>query len=337
MDIKDCPKPGTNKSKANKKSNFSLITEILNINNQNNENGDNSSNISSFSSSDVFENSNSNAIEIIECEPSFESILSDDKSMDYTSDDMPVLSTGSHFDSGPFECRVCQTVFEQKTRLQNHLVKAHKIPGFECDLCDYKTVSKYHLNRHKACHSSEKPFKCTIDGCDKWFKTKDYLYEHKKLIHTIEKRFKCDLCDYKTNCKTNLTHHLSRHSSDRPYKCPIRGCNKTFKSKKSLKTHKSPSHSSFQTIQLYECNSCDFITNSKPKLSIHQNIHSEDKQFECQLCHEWFNSEHVLDVHRLQTHPNKHFFCDFPDCGKSFSSNQYLKVHKNNTHFNDNK
>lgn len=87
-------------------------------------------------------------------------------------------------------------------------------------------------------------------------------------------------------------------------------------------------------MQIFECNSCTFVTNSKQKLSIHQNSHSTQSQYECQSCTKqsvpvWFTSELALDEHRRRFHHNKHFLCDFPHCGKSFSSNQYLKVHKN--------
>ena len=188
------------------------------------------------------DNKDDNPIEIIECEPSFENFFGDDDDDDDEDDneysiDLPMPMRGiesasttetpwaliktevpSDQTEQEFVCPICYKKCDKKLRLQNHLSKEHKIPGFECDLCEYKANTKYHLNRHKASHSSEKPFQCPVEGCNKWFKTKDYLYEHKKLMHTSKQRFKCHLCDYKTNCKTNFTHHQSRHSTDRPYR-----------------------------------------------------------------------------------------------------------------------
>ena len=42
-------------------------------------------------------------------------------------------------------------------------------------------------------HTGEKPYKCDYPGCDKAFKCKHHLTDHRR-VHTGEKPFQCEIC-----------------------------------------------------------------------------------------------------------------------------------------------
>ena len=94
-----------------------------------------------------------------------------------------------------FECEVCGMKFSQNCHLTRHIQAVHdKIKDFKCDLCDYKAAKKADLQRHIISHTNpnfkpkppqdtsnpNRPFKCDIEKCGKYFRTKSKLNFHKK-------------------------------------------------------------------------------------------------------------------------------------------------------------
>ncbi|CAG2107934.1 unnamed protein product [Medioppia subpectinata] len=167
-----------------------------------------------------------------------------------------------HKNLKPFVCVICADAFFANLSLLNHLSQKHRICAFECDSCDYKTRTKHHLIQHKISHSMDKPFKCHFLGCNKSFKRKFRLMNHKilhfnqfmcqecnedfkdnatLLSHLSHKHkqsvFECNACDYKTRNRHHLIRHEIIHSTDRPFVCRYDGCNFTFKRKDYLLRH----------------------------------------------------------------------------------------------------
>ena len=56
----------------------------------------------------------------------------------------------------------------------------NKIKPFICEICKFATTTNKLLISHKIKHSNKKPFKCTLDGCHKKFKKKEYQTRHEK-------------------------------------------------------------------------------------------------------------------------------------------------------------
>lgn len=110
-----------------------------------------------------------------------------------------------------FICKKCNSCYLSEDRLKKHLEKHEKwtkqlVPGkLECKLCTYNCSSnkwvnfydhytKQHiLGRHIAC-----------DECDKRFTNQSNLKAHKLSKHSTEKPFKCDKCSYRTKKKYHL-------------------------------------------------------------------------------------------------------------------------------------
>ena len=229
--------------KDNLQSEYSLVTEMLGIKDKSNKNADNSE------TEEFSNNEDLQKLEVIDSKPNVTSFFDFGSHSSPTTEDLTNHSIDPSIEdediSQQYICNICNITFDQKIRLNNHLSKKHRIKSFECEICPYKTFSIYHLRRHKTSHSSEKPFQCTIDGCDKWFKTKEHLYEHKNLKHSSYTPFECDICNYKTNRRASFNYHKSLHSRldmNRPFRCPVIGCNKAYTKKIYLESHKSLCH-----------------------------------------------------------------------------------------------
>lgn len=68
--------------------------------------------------------------------------------------------------------------------------KCYSIP---CEICG-KLYTKGDMEFHLNAHNGIRPFACDIDGCAKTFASPFLLGRHKKVIHSHERRYECDIC-----------------------------------------------------------------------------------------------------------------------------------------------
>ena len=126
------------------------------------------------------------------------------------------------------------------------------------------------LRSHKRnVHSTDRPFVCNQINCNKTFKTKEHLTQHKS-THSSDKIFGCDKCDQRFKTYLDLSNHKKFfHSNIRPFVCPRSDCNRSFKRREHLTRHKL--------------------------------IHSFDKPFECEECNKSFKYESLLKSHKMDS------------------------------------
>jgi len=230
-----------------------------------------------------------------------------------------------------FVCDECGVAFKTKKRLKYHVERKHNMTKNVCELCSKEFtntkalqthVNNVHLNERKPCEhcgkflsndhtlsvhiASEhkigdgKIHKCS--KCEKIFIHRALLAQHMVYSHVDVDRFKCDLCDYKTNIKSILKRHQNVHSDVRDVQCDL--CESKFKSKQILKSHIDYVHNK---IRDHKCDICEKAFQSKWKLDDHVKTHTGQRDFQCQFCEKSFiqksNREtHVKKVHSQISH-----------------------------------
>lgn len=105
-------------------------------------------------------------------------------------------------------------------------------------------------------------------------------------------------------------------------------CNRKYKTKGALQFHEKSTHNFGG--QLYSCDKCSYQGILKAKLSFHMRVHS--KPFKCLFCDERFSDMLSLEKHVKEHDGPKEFNCF---CGKKFTSNRAIKIHKIKKHDED--
>jgi len=221
-------------------------------------------------------------------------------------------------------CTLCNGLnLQSPQEVRQHVIKFHADTLVQCDLCGVQCVSKRALQTHK------------------------------RRAHE-EKLIKCEVCDIKVKSNYDMRMHMQRkHSDERPYQCDE--CDKTFKTKDGLKSHKEIRHVAGANGQLacqlcpglffkswkdnrnhmldchpdamFSCEHCDHKAINKAALKSH-NLNSHTKRIQCEFCEVQVATEALLKKHQQLKHSNiKPYQCD--ECGNSFRSKQYLQTHQN--------
>ncbi|SJL17466.1 uncharacterized protein ARMOST_21017 [Armillaria ostoyae] len=81
-------------------------------------------------------------------------------------------------------CDICGKDYADKTGLSRHR-RHHKSKGYKCEYCTHHTFQKPNLAAHiRAWHTCERPYKCTVAGCNHAFASSGCLSRHRASKHT---------------------------------------------------------------------------------------------------------------------------------------------------------
>ncbi|KAG5895340.1 hypothetical protein JTB14_003137 [Gonioctena quinquepunctata] len=145
---------------------------------------------------------------------------------------------------------------------------------FNCGECNYKTCHMTDLNRLSRTHEQFRPLKC--EECSKEFNQKrdrdgHILKHHPHIAHTITSKIhSCDICDYKSVSKSNLTSHKYQHDKENAPK--------------------------------FYCSQCEFSSNWKDSLRMHSLSHLDGNPYVCSECKKGFKRKDYLYSHILRRH-----------------------------------
>ena len=91
-------------------------------------------------------------------------------------------------------------------------------------------------------------------------------------LHTLDKPFKCDFCDFSTAAKSSLKQHNMIHTGERPYKCDQSECNYSATQLCDLKKHKL----THTREKAHKCDHCKASFGNRRVLKQHLLIHSNE-------------------------------------------------------------
>ncbi|KAF5282631.1 hypothetical protein FQR65_LT14227 [Abscondita terminalis] len=160
---------------------------------------------------------------------------------DYAAGDKRKLT--DHIFTHQYKCNLCRYTTNHVGNLKTHMYKHSGEKPLSCDKCDYRCYKKSHLIRHNRTHTLEKPFRCNFcdysssqsnnlkrhvykhygekplscGTCDYNCYSKRELSRHNTGMHSLEKLFKCDFCDYYSSRSSNLKSHMHKHSGKNPF------------------------------------------------------------------------------------------------------------------------
>ena len=113
-----------------------------------------------------------------------------------------------------FQCAMCDTEFEEKRGLNEHVSNVHV---HHCQICNKYFPKKHELKIHIAIeHEEIKPFQngpflCNFCGSN--FGVESKLKLHIQAVHEGTKPFKCHLCDSKFFNMSTITMHMKVHEA----------------------------------------------------------------------------------------------------------------------------
>lgn len=252
-----------------------------------------------------------------------------------------------------YACNDCETVFERKRLLQDHKIKIHG--GWKCEQCGKIKQTYSGLNKHiKAVHVTRN-FSCNF--CDMKFKVLQSLQNHFKTIHENVKPMNSLPSDKSTypngNRIVKKSPHLQEQDDIRRPACIE--CPKTFENLSDLTSHICKVHLS-ENIQVKQNAKQETRKNVRKELKqakqevspenikkvekvniqrINKNIIQEKSKNRktCPECKQSFKFKNLLKMHVLNVHNG--WKCH--QCGKFFTRQWYVKVHKREVHENTEK
>ena len=155
-----------------------------------------------------------------------------------------------------FNCSHCASSFQARSKLEAHLLANHK-----CRLCDKEFKDKHALKEHKKsceCHQ------LLLFRCEDCGKTNAHKGHHQKHVETCRVKktiFQCKVCKKDFTNERNRKMHEQNH--EQLVQLPCHQCEKQYNSEESLSKHLQRYH------QDLECNWCGLKVSSKTNLDKH--------------------------------------------------------------------
>lgn len=209
---------------------------------------------------------------------------------------------------------------------------------YRCKACGKVAKNKPLHIFHVLKHTGENPYKCTMPGCKKAFRSLAGLESH-LIFHGSERNFICDICNASFKHNTVLARHKKIHdTNNRKFNCKY--CSGTFLRRFDCTVHESRHKPNEELLK--QCNLCDNAFLNGLMLKRHKSEehgvndnykeghHKTQRTFTCKDCFQPFDGLNALANHKTVCEMNKVFKCRF--CSKKFKDLNSHQDHEDNFH-----
>ncbi|XP_054426259.1 zinc finger protein 507 [Pteronotus mesoamericanus] len=165
----------------------------------------------------------------------------------------------------PYRCRLCHYASGNKGYIKQHLRVHRQRQPYQCPICEHVADSSRELESHMVHHCKARLYPCK--RCAEAFHYKSQLRNHERERHrlpeasseaaspepglprdtaeakcaqegnqpSVQKQYRCDVCDYTSTTCVGVRNHRRTHNSDKPYRCSL--CGYVCSHPPSLKSH----------------------------------------------------------------------------------------------------
>lgn len=223
----------------------------------------------------------------------------------------------------PFICPTCRFVAPNAAGYRLHMRKKHNATKYICVLHNKVYPFRSRLKNHIKIHHGDFQTRSWCDSCNKSFHHVWELNAHMS-THTGEAGYKCPVCQ--AGFPSYVIMDLHRSSSHKRTRHKCRNCDANFATKGNLDRHVISKHQG----RKHGCPSCEESFTTKQGLKTHRDAIHGQTQFDCGIC--GFKASYQLHLrsHHLTVHSEKTVVCDL--CDERFHSNSHLKVHVEGVH-----
>ncbi|KAM9374161.1 zinc finger protein 507 [Phaethornis superciliosus] len=161
----------------------------------------------------------------------------------------------------PYRCRLCHYSSGNKGYIKQHLRVHRQRQPYQCPICEHIADNSKDLESHMINHCKARMYQCK--QCEESFHYKSQLRNHEREQHSlpdifstatsnklivsnevderegskssVQKLYRCDVCDYTSTTYVGVRNHRRIHNSDKPYRCSL--CGYVCSHPPSLKSH----------------------------------------------------------------------------------------------------